>query len=267
MTDTPGEATGPAASPPIITTSMFEQLLAASTEDLLKILYKAAASRDKDSQVRRSRAIAKNLGLTHCQLLCAVGFNSNIHDLPDVTTLLGFSSYDALAKARNEYFTTDIYERLGIKDVLAVYSHVARDPQHLQIMQYLLTSRLRCIEERIEATVNSLVIERYKKEMRAIYSDGVGLLEFVEERLRNTHSGFRALLNEVSLIVENRLIPVGDIFFRDNILPEEKRRLIVKGLVPRYIVESRLEDPQISERERKILGDQLQLMPEPTPPT
>ena len=241
--------------------SVFDELLSASADDLLKALYKAAANREQYTAGRRSRAIAKNLGLTHCQLLCAAGFNSSIHELPDVTTLLGFASYDALAKIRNEHFVNDTYDRLGIKDVLAIYLHVARDPRHLEIMQYLLPARLRKIEERIEATVHSLVIERYKKEMRAIYSDGVAQFEFVDGRLRNTHSGFRALLNEVTLIVESRLIPIGDLFFRENILPEEKRRLIIKGFVPRYLIETRLAETAISPQERKVLEEQLRLMP------
>lgn len=240
---------------------MFDSLLTASAEELLKAAYRAAANREHEQQGRRSRAIAKALGLTHCQLLCSVGFNPHIRELPDVTTLLGFSNYDGLAKARNEYFINDIYDRLGIKDVLSIYLQVARDPKHLQVMQYLLAGRLRKIEERIEATVNSLVIERYKKEMRSVYGDGVAQFEFVDERLRNTHSGFRALLNEVVMIVESRLIPVGDIFFRDNILPEEKRRLITKGFVPRHLVESRLEETTLTAQERKVLEEQLRLMP------
>jgi hypothetical protein len=240
--------------------STFDTILAAPAEELLKTLVLASATRDLDPQVRRSRALAKNLGLTHSQMLCSVGFNPHIHDLPDVATLLGFKDYDSLASTRNEYFINDIYDRLGIKDVLAVYLEVARNPKHLQIMQYLITQRLHKIESRIEATVNSMVIERYKKEMRAIYSDGIAQFEFVDERLRNTHSGFRALLNEVVMIVESRLIPVGDIFFRDTILPEEKRRLIIKGFVPRHLVESRLEEQTISAQERKVLEEQLRLM-------
>ncbi|MGD9600354.1 MAG: hypothetical protein AB7O21_00415 [Gammaproteobacteria bacterium] len=240
--------------------SVFEDILTADTAALLKALYKAASTREETVTGRRSRMIAKNLGLTHCQLLCAVGFNSHIHELPDVTTLLGYPGYDALAKTRNEYFVNDMYDRLGIRDVLAIYQHVARDPRHLQVLQYLMSARLRRLEERIEATVNSLVIERYKKEIRAIYADGVAQIEFADERLQNTHSGFRALLNEVTLMVESRLIPVGNMFFRENILPEEKRRLIVKGLVPRHLVESRLEEADIPPKERKVLEEQLRLM-------
>ncbi|MSR14364.1 MAG: hypothetical protein EXR86_07330 [Gammaproteobacteria bacterium] len=210
--------------------------------------------------MRRSRAVAKNLGLTHSQLLCSIGFNPHIHELPDIATLLGLRDYEELANARNEIFINDIYERMGIKDVLSIYLQVARDPKHLQIMQYLISQRLQKIESRIEATVNSLVIERYKKEMRAIYSDGVAQFEFIDERLRATHSGFRALLNEVVLIAENRLIPIGDLFFRDNILPEEKRRLIIKGFVPRHLIESRLDEKTLSPQERKVLEEQLRLM-------
>jgi hypothetical protein len=240
--------------------SVFETILTASAEELLKLVFKTAATRDKQAQGRRSREIARKLGLTHGQLICAVGFNPHIKDLPDVVTILGFATYDALAQARNEYFTIDIYERLGIKDILAIYLQVARDPWHQQIMQYLLVNRLKRIEERIEATVNSLIIERYKKEMRSIYGDGVAQLEFVEQRLRDTHSGFRALLNEVLMICESRLVPVGDIFFRDAILPEEKRRLIVKGLVPRELVEARLAETTLSPQERKVLEEQFRLM-------
>ena len=239
--------------------SVFEQILTASAEELLKLVFKAAAARDKDAQGSRSREIALKLGLTHAQLLCAVGFNPNIRELPDVTTILGFQGYDALARARDEYFTNDVYNRLGIKDVLAIYAQVARDVQHQQVMQYLMSTRLKRIEDRIEATVDSLVIERYKKEMRGIYTDGVALPEFVEGRLADTHSGFRALLNEVLLIVEHRLVPVGDIFFRDTVLPEEKRRLIVRGLVPRELIVARLAETDVPPQERKVLDEQLRL--------
>ena len=240
--------------------SIFEEILTANAEDLLKTIYKAGAARDKNERARRSRTIAKTLELTHGQLLCAVGFNAVIRDLPDVTTILGYPNYDALAKTRNEYFMHDVYDRVGIKDILAIYQLVIKVPQHLQVMQYLLATRLRKIEERIEATVSSLVIERYKKEMRAVYNDGVAQFEFVDERLRNTHSGFRALLNEVVMIAESRLIPVGDLFYRENILPEEKRRLIIKGFVPKHLVENRLEDGTLDPKERKVLEEQLRIM-------
>ena len=239
--------------------SRFEEILTASSEDLLKTLYKSSSGQDSSAAGSRTKQVAKNLGLTYPQLVCAVGFNASIQDLSDVLAVMGFDSYEGLARERNKAFAGDIYQQLGIKDVLAIYAHVVNCPPMLEVIQHLLELRLEKIENRIEATVNSVVIERYKKEMRAIYNDGVAQIEFAELRLSKTHSGFRALLNEVALIVESRLIPVGDIFFRESILPEEKRRLMIRGLIPRELVESRLSDPGIAEQERSVLEDQLKL--------
>ena len=62
------------------------------------------------------------------------------------------------------------------------------------------------------------------------------------------------------MIAESKLIPVGDIFYRDGILPEEKRRLVMRGLVPQNLVEDRLLDQSISPQERKVLEEQLRAM-------
>jgi hypothetical protein len=94
--------------------------------------------------------------------------------------------------------------------------------------------------------------------MRAIYHDGVAQIEFAEDRLSRTHSGFRALLNEVVMIVGVRLIPIGDLFFRDTIPPEEKRRLIRKGHIPKGLIEQRLADAAVPPQERTMLEDQLE---------
>jgi len=240
--------------------SKFEEILTSSGESLLKLLYRSSSGANGKA-AGSPREYARNLGLTYAQFICALGFNPNIRDLTDIVEIVGFESYDALARERNQYFANDIYDRLGIKDVLAIYLHIPDDMQMLEVMQYLLSSRLQQIESRIEATVNSIIIERYKKEMRAIYHDGVAQIEFAEERLSKTHSGFRALLNEVVMIVEARLIPIGDLFFRNTILPEEKRRLIIKGLIPKDLVEQRLADVGVSAQERKVLEEQLRLLP------
>ncbi len=237
---------------------MFIKILSASGEQLLQLLYQSQSSIGKKNLTPRH--FAQHLKMTHAQFACALGFNNDIESLPDVVAISGYSAYEKLAKVRNEYFITDIYNRLGIKDVLSIYTHVTDSPHHQQLMQYLMQQRLAHIEARIEATVNSIVIERYKKEMRAIYNDGVALIDFAEARLADTHSGFRALLNEVAMIAESKLIPVGDIFFREGILPEEKRRLITRGLVPRNLVEDRLLDQSIPPQERKVLEEQIKNM-------
>jgi hypothetical protein len=238
--------------------SAFEDILNAGSEDLLKIFYRSSSTAERAAG--RSNDLAARLGLKYAQLICGVGFNPLIRDLPDITTLLGFESYDALARERNEIFIKDIYRDLGIRNVLSIYARVSRDHKMLDVMQYLLKARLESIEKRIEETVNSMIIERYKKEMKAIYNDGVAQIDFVEYRLSRIGSGFRALLNEVGLIVEHRLVPIGDIFFRDTILPEEKRRLIAKGQVPRELVEARLADEGVPAAERKVLEQQLRYL-------
>ena len=212
--------------------AMFQKILSAPGDRLGELLYQCQLDAEAGKRPN-PRHFAKELRLTYAQFSCALGFNYAIEETPEIIAMAGFGTYQNLAKVRNEYFTNDIYDRLGIKDVLQIYAHTAGNAKTSQLMQYLMTTRLERIESRIEATVNSIVIERYKKEMRAVYSDGAAQIDFAERRLANTHSGFRALLNEVALIVESRLIPVGDIFFRNEILPEEKRRLITRGLIPR----------------------------------
>ncbi|NNL99820.1 MAG: hypothetical protein HKO62_03645, partial [Gammaproteobacteria bacterium] len=44
------------------------------------------------------------------------------------------------------------------------------------------------------------------------------------------------------------------------ILPEEKRRLISKGLIPRDLIESRLRDDNVCQEEREMLETQLRYM-------
>ena len=162
-----------------------------------------------------------------------------------------------MAQERNDIFATDIYKYLTLDDVLSIYSAIKDDPDKMQLMEYLLKKRLANIESRIESTVNSIIIDKYKAEMRCIYNEGIANLEFAEERLNRNDSGFRALLNEVNIIIESKLIPAGEIFFRDRILPEEKRRLLNKGLIPKEWIQSRLEDEATTPEEKRILSDYL----------
>jgi len=235
----------------------FKEILNSNEEELLQLLYKFNVSTESSDE--KAEAIGMKLKLREAQLICAIGFNESTRNLPEIPPILGFDSYDALLNSRNEYFTTDIYKLVSLDNILSIYSVVKNDVANKQIIEYLLSNRLKCIEKRIDETVNSLIIDKYKEEMRAIYSDGVVGIDFVENRLELSDSGFRALLNEVTLIVENKIIPVGELFFRDSILPQEKRKLLNKGLIPRSLIETRLEDPNISDVEKKILYDYMKL--------
>lgn len=235
--------------------SDFKDIINGSEESLLQLFYKF---RDNNSGPgSRLTNIATKLRLRPEQLLCAVGFNPCTRYLTEIFPILGYSTFDELCQERNEVFATDIYKRLTLDNILSIYGVVKDDMSTLDVMQYLLKRRLEKIEGRIESTVNSLIIEKYKAEMRAIYNDGVAKIDFAEERLNTTDNGFRALLNEVAIIIESKLIPAGDIFFRDTILPEEKRKILDKGLIPRDLIQSRLDAGNLSADEKRVLNEYL----------
>lgn len=233
----------------------FDSLLQASQEDLINTF---DAFHDLKPRTRkRAAVIAARLKLTNGQLICAIGFNPQARDCAGLLPILGFKRFAEIEDLRNEYFTKDMYRRLPLENIMAIYERIKDDADMLHTMQYLLQRRLNAIEHHIENTVSSMMIEKYKSEIRAIYADGIATIEFAEERLNQTDSGFRALLNEVSIITESRLIPVGEIFFMDTILPEEKRRLLARGLIPLDLVEERLNNPRLAPAEKKLLREHL----------
>ena len=236
--------------------SIFDDILNENEEELLQRFYKFRTTDTRGLSLEDLAAVFK---LRKEQLICAYGFNPVSRYLVEVLPVLGFATWNELVQERNNIFTTDIYKRLALENVLKIYEKVRTDSATLQVMQYLLHHRLEKIESEIESTVNSMIIERYKTEMRAIYTTGIANIDFTEERLNRQDSGFRALLNEVIMIVESRIIPVGEIFFRDSILPQEKQKLLNKGLIPKELIQSRINDASISADERKILGEYLRL--------
>lgn len=238
-------------------TTGFTDLLHTTAEQLVKKIHGFAG--ELGSPRQRIRRIAKRWGLNDAQLLCAVGFNPYIRALTDVLSTLGYASYDELARHRNHLLVNDVYRQLSIRNVLAVYGTIKEDLDSLFIMQYLLTARLANIEAQIEATVKSNLIDKYKAEIRSIYIDGIAQTDFAEARIENTPSGFRALVNEIKLIIQCKLIPVGDILFRDAVVPEEKRKIIERGLVPETLIASRLQDKNLSEKEKAMLENYLRL--------
>jgi hypothetical protein len=239
--------------------STFSDVLTGEEEDLVKIFYSFRAKENPDDNKKNLAAAAKKIKLKPAQVILALGFNVSIKNLDEIYTALGFTSLEELTKERNEIYINDIYKYISLDNILTLYSTVKNENETLQVMQYLLKNRLGNIESKIEATVSSLIIEKYKAEMKAIYADKIADIDFAEERLNNTESGFRALLNEACIITESRLIPAGDIFFRETILPEEKRKLLSKNLIPVELVESRLEEQNISQQEKQMLNEFLAL--------
>jgi len=239
--------------------STFIDILTGEEEDLVKIFYSFQTKENPDDSKNNLAAVAKKLKLRPEQLIISFGFNQNSKGLDEIYSVLGYESLEKLTKDRNELYINDVYQNISLENILTLYSTIKDDNEMLQVMQYLLRNRLENIESRIEETVNSLIIEKYKAEMKAVYADKIADIDFAEERLNNAESGFRALLNEACIITESRLIPVGNIFFRETILPEEKRKLLSKNLIPIELVESRLEEQNISKQERQMLNDFLAL--------
>jgi len=239
--------------------STFSDILTGEEEDLVKIFYSFRAKENPDDNKKNLASAAKKLKLKPAQVILALGFNGNIKNLDEIYTALGFASLEELTKKRNKIYINDIYQYISLDNMLTLYSTVKDENETLQVMQYLLKNRLGNIESKIEATVSSLIIEKYKTEMKAIYADKIADIDFAEERLNNAESGFRALLNEACIITESRLIPAGDIFFRETILPEEKRKLLSKNLIPVELVESRLGEQNISQQEKQMLNEFLAL--------
>jgi hypothetical protein len=239
--------------------STFSDILTGEEEDLVKIFYCFHTKENLDDNKNNLASVAKKLKLRPEQLIISFGFNQNSKGLDEIFSVLGYKSLEKLTKARNELYINDVYQKISLDNILTLYSTIKDDNEMLQVMQYLLKNRLENIESRIEATVNSLIIEKYKAEVKAVYADNIADIDFAEERLNNTESGFRTLLNEACIITESRLIPAGDIFFRETILPEEKRKLLSKNLIPVELVESRLEEQNISQQEKQMLNDFLAL--------
>ena len=235
--------------------SVFKEILHGTEEELLQRFYKVRDTAEAGGS--RLDAVAQKLGLRSEQLVCAIGFNPGARFLTELFPIMGFATFEELSQARNDIFMSDIYKRLTLDDVLAIYTAIKDEPALLDVMHYLLKERLKRIEQRIEETVNSLIIDKYKAEIRAIYNGGVVNIDFAEERLDMLDSGFRALLNEVAIIIESKLIPAGEIFFRSTILPEEKRKLLSKGLIPEDLIQQRLDDENTSAEEKKILAEYL----------
>ena len=239
--------------------SAFSNILTGEEEDLVKMFYNFRADDDLDNKQKKLASAAKKLRLKPEQLTIALGFNQNVRGLDEIYSILGYDGLETLTQERNEIYITDIYQKISLENILTLYSTIRNSNEMLQVMQYLLKNRLENIESKIEATVSSLIIEKYKVEMKAVYADKIADIDFAEERLNNIESGFRALLNEACIITESKLIPAGDIFFRETILPEEKRKLLSKNLIPVELVEARLEDTNISQQEKQMLKDFLAL--------
>lgn len=233
---------------------VFHEILTSTPEQVVDLFYAAGVDMADASE----QGAAEKLQLNTGQLVCALGFNPEIQNLLDIVFTLGYESQEDFLRQRNRIFITDVYQQLTLKQVFAIYESLLNNStESIKFITTLLMKRIGMIEQKIESTVKPMLIENYRQEMKTIYRSGALPIDFVEIRLENTHSGFRALIDEIGLIVDAQLISAMEIFIRDSVLPQEKRRLINRGLIPKELIEKRLKFQGLSDQEREMLEKSL----------
>ena len=111
----------------------FKEIINSNEEELLQLLYKFNVSAEADED--KAEVIAVKLKLREAQLVCAIGFNESVRELPEIPPILGFNNIDDLINCRNEFFISDIYKLITLDNILSIYSIVKRDVQNKQIME------------------------------------------------------------------------------------------------------------------------------------
>lgn len=232
----------------------FNKLLKAAPSDLVGMFSGFRFGEDVES-TERLRRISVEFNIHPTAIMCAIGFNRGLRSAEALLPILGYSSREALINRRDYLFAADIYKHLSIARIQEIYSTIGNDPDITGPLTNVLIARLEHIEENIDDTVSSRIIDNYKLEVRTIYAEGVASIEFAEHRIADVENGFRALTNELMHIATNHVLPPGDLFFRDHVLPAEKRKLIKHGLIPHDMLITRLSDPDIPDKERRVLRE------------
>lgn len=232
----------------------FNELLLSSDAELVKAFYRLKPTADKDF-IKRINHAAAQLGLNHSQLVCALGFNRNIRDLTDVLSVVGFSSYKLLSYRRDELFVNDTYRQLSIDDVVDIYSEYLEDPDILSTLRELVPRRLQQVESSLAEIDDTSLLVSYKMELHSIYAGGIATPEFAQTRVALPGGHLRAMVKEVGMMVDCGVLPPGNLFFSEYLLPVEKRLLIEGGHIDAAMVQNRLQNSEISEDERQMLED------------
>ena len=230
----------------------FTELLTASDAELVKIFYKVKSDPSQDF-IKNINSVAAQLELNHSQLVCATGFNKNIRDLTDIMTVLGFKSYKVIIYRRNELFTTDSYQQLGIDNILDIYAERLEDEEILETLRELLRPRLEHIEADIEKTGDPGHVISYRMEIHSIYQSGIADKPFAEERINKDIGKYRHMASEINEIISAEILPPSNFLFMETISPDEKRELIEHKHISPDMVKNRLQNAKISEEERDML--------------
>ncbi len=230
--------------------SRFDLILTADPEQVVDLIY-ASGINPAASSVDE---VAQALGLNSTQLICALGFRADLSELLDIVFCLGFNSLDELIKQRNRLFVADGYQFLSLQQVFNILTQLFDAKQHSPTyVTQILLKRAERVEHRIESTVKPSLIENYRQEMKSLYATSALPIEFVMKRLENVDNGFRALIDEIGLIVDAGIFSADTLFHRHDVLAQEKRRLIKRGLIDTSLIKQRLQSDQLAAEERELL--------------
>jgi len=225
----------------------FEEVLGADPETLAGML---TSPEGEDATVE---GIARRLRLHKAELVSAVGFNPAAQTLGERVAVLGYG-FEALVSHRDLLFATDAYRRLSLRDVLAIYAALVPDPEALAGLQDLIFDRLAHIEGDIDTKIDAVIIESYKRELATLYLKGIVWRDFAAKRLESGNRGFRALGNEIKLILDAGLYSPAEVLADEALNSEEKRRVIERGCIPETAVREHLARPDVPDGEREMLA-------------
>jgi len=234
----------------------FRDILAATAEKLVQLFYRVKPL-GTDDFIAKINHTARQLGVNHPQLVCALGFNKNIRELTDILSVIGFKSYKLLSYRRDEIFSTDTYAGLDVDNILDVYSERLEDPDLLETLRGLLSARLHSIETTIANGADASTIMSYKMEVHAIYAGGIATAGFAQSRAEMEIGHFRAMTDELQMMVGQAMIPPSNLFFLDTLLAEEKRVLLETGQITDPMIRNRVQNIEISAAEREVLEEYL----------
>ncbi|MGH8564858.1 MAG: hypothetical protein ACREXW_12520 [Gammaproteobacteria bacterium] len=226
----------------------FQEVLGADPETLAGML---TSPEGEDATVE---GIARRLRLRKAELVSAVGFNPAARTLGERLAVLGYPGFEALRSHRDLLFATDAYRRLPLREVLAIYTALLPDPEVLAGLQDLIFDRLAHIEDDIDTKIDALIIESYKRELATLYLKGIVRRDFAAKRLKSGNRGFRALGNEIKLVLDAGLYSPAEVLADEALSSDEKRRVIERGCVSESAVREHLARPELPDGEREMLA-------------
>ena len=92
-------------------------------------------------------------------------------------------------------------------------------------------------------------------EVHSIYAGGIATAAIAAQRVERPVGDLRLMTDEIQLMVDENIVPPGNLFFSDYLSPSEKRILIDTGKIGEAMIRNRLENTEISEDERQMLED------------